>query len=92
MNSIAETIAISDPDNDFNKNDVFEFKNNVFFKLSDLSDGKRTHYFTSTYNLKSGRIIEEFINLNPNFGKMQSTKKYGNCQKPFFKIVKMKKL
>ena len=44
---------LSDPDNDFNKNDVFEFKNNVFFKLSDLSDGKRTHYFTSTYNLKS---------------------------------------
>ena len=75
---------LSDPDNDFNKNDVFEFKNNVFFKLSDLSDGKRTHYFTSTYNLKSGRIIEEFMNLNPNFGKMRSTKKYGNCQEVIF--------
>ena len=67
-------------------------KTMFFFKLSDLSDGKRTHYFTSTYNLKSGRIIEEFINLNPNFGKMQSTKNMGTVRKPFFKIVKMKKL
>ena len=44
---------LSDPNNEFNKNDIFEFKNNIFFILSDLSGGRRTHYFTSTYNLKS---------------------------------------
>ena len=75
---------LSDPNNEFNKNDIFEFKNNKFFILSDLSGGTRTHYFTSTYNLKSGRIVDEFVNLNPNYGKIQSTKKYGSCEEVMF--------
>ena len=75
---------LSDPNNEFNKNDIFEFKNNIFFILSDLSGGTRTHYFTSTYNLKSGRIVDEFVNLNPNYGKIQSTKKYGSCEEVIF--------
>ena len=33
--------SLSDPENDFNKYDIFEFKNEVFFKLSDLSRGKK---------------------------------------------------
>ena len=33
--------SLSDPDNDFNKHDIFEFNDGVFFKLSDLSLGKR---------------------------------------------------
>ena len=75
---------MSDPNNEFNQNDIFEFKNNIFFKLSDLSKGKRKHYFITKYNLISGKIIEEFVNLNPNFGKIQSTLKYGSCEKVFF--------
>ena len=42
-------------------------------------------------NLKSGRIIDEFINLNPKFGKVQSTKKYGRCEEVIFRIVRMNK-
>ena len=37
--------SLSDPDNDFNKHDIFEFKNGIFFKLSDLSLGKEKTLF-----------------------------------------------
>ncbi len=76
--------SLSDPDNDFNKNDFFEFKNEVFFKLSDLSGGKRRYYFTTEYNRKNGKIVDIFINTNPNFGKVQTTKKYGFCEEVIF--------
>tara|TARA_B100001564_G_C20546949_1_gene627055 strand:+ start:87 stop:881 length:795 start_codon:yes stop_codon:yes gene_type:complete len=76
--------SLSDPDNDFNKNDIFEFKNEIFFKLSDLSVGKRKHYFTTEYNKKNGEIVDIFVNTNPNFGKIQSTEKRGFCQEVIF--------
>ena len=84
--------TLSDPDNEFNKHDVFEFKNNIFFKLSDLSDGKLTHYFTTKYDRGSGKIIDEFININPNFGKVQSTRKYGNCEEIVFQTCENEKV
>ena len=48
--------------------------------MSDLSQGKRTHYFTTEYDKATGQIIEQFVNLNPNFGKIKSTKKNGSCK------------
>ena len=77
--------SLSDHNNEFNKHDFFEYKDNIFFKLSDLSGGKRKHYFTTKYNLVSGKITDKFVNLNPNFGKIQSTIKYGNCEEVIFK-------
>ena len=77
--------SLSDPDNDFNKHDIFEFKNGLFFKLSDLSLGKRKHYFTTKYNRKNGEIIDIFVNTNPSFGKVQSTEKHGSCKEVAFR-------
>ena len=77
--------SLSDPDNDFNKHDIFEFKNGIFFKLSDLSLGKRKHYFTTKYNRKNGEIIDIFVNTNPSFGKVQSTEKQGSCKEVAFR-------
>ena len=71
---------LSNTNNEFNKNEIFEINNNIFFKLSDLSQGKRTHYFTIEYDKATGQIIEQFVNLNPNFGKIKSTKKNGSCK------------
>ena len=71
---------MSNTNNEFNKNEIFEINNNIFFKLSDLSQGKRTHYFTTEYDKATGQIIEQFVNLNPNFGKIKSTKKNGSCK------------
>ena len=71
---------LSNTNNEFNKNEIFEINNNIFFKLSDLSQGKRTHYFTTEYDKATGQIIEQFVNLNPNFGKIKSTKKNGSCK------------
>ena len=76
--------SLSDPNNDFNKHDTFKVKNQVFFKLSDLSKGKRNYYFTTKYNRKNGKIVDTFINTNPNFGKVQSTEKYGFCEEVIF--------
>ena len=77
--------SLSDPDNDFNKHDIFEFKNGLFFKLSDLSLGKRKHYFTTKYNRKNGEIIDIFVNTNPSLGKVQSTEKHGSCKEVAFR-------
>ena len=84
--------SLSDPDNDFNKHDIFEFKNGIFFKLSDLSLGKRKHYFTTKYNRKNGEIIDIFVNTNPSFGKVQSTKKQGSCKEVVFRDCSNEKL
>ena len=76
--------SLSDPDNDFKKHEIFEFKNEVFFKLSDLSGGKRKHFFTTKYNRKNGKIVDSFVNTNPSYGKVQSTEKYGLCEEVIF--------
>ena len=59
-------------------------KNGVFLKLSDLSSGKRKHYFTTTYNRKNGEILDIFVNTNPSLGKVQSTQKHGLCKEVTF--------
>ena len=84
--------SLSDPHNDFNKHDIFEFKNGVFFKLSDLSSGKRKYYFTTEYNRKNGEIIDIYVNTNPNFGKVQSTQKFGFCEELTFRDCSSEKL
>ena len=76
--------SLSDPENDFNKHNIFEFKNEVFFSLSDLSGGNRKYYFTTEYNRKNGEIVDIFVNRSPSFGKVQSTKKYGFCDEVIF--------
>ena len=57
-----------------------------------MSDGKLTHYFTTKYDRGSGKIIDEFININPNFGKVQSTRKYGNCEEIVFQTCENEKV
>ena len=84
--------SLSDPQNDFNKHDIFEFKNGVFFKLSDLSSGKRKHYFTTEFNQKNGEIVDIFVNTNPSFGKVQSTQKFGFCKELTFRDCSSEKL
>lgn len=76
--------SLSDPENDFNKYDIFEFKNEEFYKLSDLSRGKKNYYFTIKFNRKSGKIVDTFVNKNPNFGKVQLTEKFGFCEEVVF--------
>ena len=45
----------------------------------------RTHYFTSTYNLKNGRIVQKTSLLRSILiRKIQSTKKYGSCEEVIF--------
>ena len=67
---------------------IFEYKDNIFFKLSDLSGGKRKHYFTTKYNLVSGKIIDKFANLNPNFGKIRRLLNMVIAKRLFLKTVK----
>ena len=76
--------SLSDTNNEFNRYDRFEFTKDTFLKFSDLSGGKKTHYFTTKYERESGKISDEFINRNPNFGKVQSIKKQGNCREVVF--------
>ena len=75
---------MSDTNNEFNRYDRFEFTKDTFLKFSDLSGGKKTHYFTTKYERESGKISDEFINRNPNFGKVQSINKQGNCREVVF--------
>ena len=84
--------SLSDPNNEFNQNDFFEYKNNTFFKLSDFSSGKRTHYFVTQYDRNTGKITDKFVNLNPNYGKVQSTEKIGSCKEVVFETCEDEKV
>ena len=62
--------SLSDPNNEFNQNDFFEYEKTILFLNYQIChQKKRTHYFVTQYDRNTGKITDKFVNLNPNYGK-----------------------
>ena len=79
---------------EFEKFNYFEFKKNVITDIKDCSSsGKnRTHYFEKKYDITTGKISHKKVNLDPDYGNIETLELFGTCSEVVFEECQDEKI